>query len=387
MAGRAQPSSGVVWYAMKLRILHVVFSLAPGGLENGIVNVANGLDPARFEVHVCCLEQRGEFADRLPQPGNVTVLHKRPGKSLRAAYGLLAVLLKLRPHVVHSHNLGPLIYSVLATAGGCLAPVLQGEHGTFPAEELTPQRLRQRQRLYRHCRYVHTVSDGLRDYLAGLQFPAAKLRSIVNGVDTARFVPGDRRAVRAALGLPVDAVVLGIVGRLVKSKRHDVLFEAAAQLADCQPPVHVLVVGDGGAEQAQVRAWAAQSPVAARLHLAGFQADPRPCYQALDLLVVPSAVEGLSNAVLEAMACGVPVYSNEVCGSREIITHGHDGLLGPMHTAADLAGELRPLLADPARLAALGAAARATALQRLSLAAMVRGYAELYEEVAGVPPR
>src|ERR1044071_5035333 len=98
------------------KILHVVFSLEPGGLENGIVNVTRLLDPREFEVRVCCLEKRGSFADRLPAGTQITVLEKRPGFSWRAVVKLMCVIWQYQPDVVHTHNLGPLIYAALATA-------------------------------------------------------------------------------------------------------------------------------------------------------------------------------------------------------------------------------------------------------------------------------
>jgi len=199
-----------------IRILHTVFSLEPGGLENGIVNVANALDPDRFEVSVCCLERRGLFADRLRASVGVAVLEKRPGLSLATCTGLLREIRRRRPHLIHSHNLGPLIYSVVATLGGMAVPILHGEHAELHGHELRPFYLRLRHGLYRFCRTVHSVGKGLDRQLAGLNFAQGKLRVIVNGVDTARFVPVDaieRAAIRVHLGIPEDALVTGIVGR------------------------------------------------------------------------------------------------------------------------------------------------------------------------------
>jgi glycosyltransferase involved in cell wall biosynthesis len=365
----------------RIKILHVVISLNPGGMENGVVNVARELPADRYEVHVCCLERTGPFAARLPQPENVHVLHKPPGFSLRAVWKLNRLIARLRPHVIHTHNLGPLIYGNLATFGGRTRPILHGEHNTLAADELTPRRLRQRATLYRGCRRIHAVAEGVRAQLVGLNLSPEKIMTLLNGVDTEKFCPTDRRNARKKIGVAADALVLGIVGRFAPAKSHALLLAAFEQLTAEFPQAHLLIVGTGGSEEAKVRALAAASPATAKLHFAGFQNEMLPYYQALDALIVPSVLEGLSNAVLEAMACGVPVIAQPTCGNPEAITSGVDGVLAPVANAAELAALLRAWLAQPTRLAVLGLAAREKMLAKFRLADMAARYRQTYEEL------
>ena len=88
-----------------VKILHVVFSLEPGGMENGLINVARALDPGEFEVHVCCLERPGAFAERLPEPRRIHVLGKQPGFSPLTAWRLARLIAKIESAIIHSHNL------------------------------------------------------------------------------------------------------------------------------------------------------------------------------------------------------------------------------------------------------------------------------------------
>ena len=368
-----------------LRILHVVHSLDPGGMENGVVNMACALEPLGFEMHVACLERRGVFADRLPHPERVTVLGKSAGFSPRAALRLATEITRLRPDVLHSHNLGALIYTALATGGGRRGAVLQGEHSQLTADELIPRRLRQRRWLYRACRAVHTVSQPLRDELVALGFSAEKISVIPNGVDPAHFAPGDRRAARRALGLPEDAVGIGIVGRFGPFKRHRVLLDAFDEIAPRFPLVHLLIAGTGGPEESALRARAQAAPHAARIHWLGFRNDPRACYHALDLLAIPSVNEGLSNVALEAMACGVPALANLGCGHARVITSGVDGLIADLSTPAALAAQLTVLLTRPERLVDFGEKARTKMLRHFSLDSMAGAYAGLYRTIA-LPP-
>ena len=365
-----------------LRVLHVVNSLEPGGMENGVVNIARGLASRGIETHVACLERGGEFADRLPDPERCVVLGKFGGFSVMATIHLAEHIARIRADLLHTHNLGPLIYSAIATVAGLRCPIVHGEHSALTAEEKSPRRLRQRRWLYRCCARIHTVAEPMRGELIAIGFAADRIEAIANGVDTDRFVPGDRAAARAALGVPVDASVIGIVGRFGPFKRHDLMIEAFEKLASACPAAHLLIVGGGGPCEAGILARAARSSVSARLHFTGFREDPRPCYQALDLLAIPSTNEGMSNAALEAMACGVPVLANAGCGHEQIITDGVEGRLADLRSSDALAAELAALLAAPALLFDKGANARTRVQHHFSPARMLDAYEHLYRAAA-----
>ena len=351
-------------------------------MENGLTNVARALPADRYETHVVCLERTGPFAARLPQPELVHVLHKSPGISLRTIWRLRRLLRQLQPDLIHTHNLGPLIYASLATFGGHTHPILHGEHHVLPDAELTPRKRRWRTIFYRSCQRVHTVSQGLRAQLIGLGLPANNIVPLLNGVDTEKFRPADGRAARSVISqLPADALVLGMVGRFGSAKGHALVIEAFGQLAAQMPHAHLLIVGGGGSEEARVKALASASPATARIHFAGFQETMPPYYQAMDAVIIPGLQEGMSNAVLEAMACGVPVFAQPACGNPEIITHGEDGVLAPLAHATDLTALLQDWLTQPAKLAELGRAARKTILRRFQLTNMTTRYRELYEQL------
>ncbi len=370
----------------RFTVLHVVNSLDPGGMENGIVNLARGLEPRGFEIHVACLERRGVFADRLPVPSRVVVLGKRNGFSPAAVWRLGRSLARLQPDIVHSHNLGALIYSGLATFGGRCWVLVQGEHSQLTNTEHQPRRLRQRRWLYRGCRAIHTVSEAMRRELVTCGFPGSKISSIANGVDTARFTPGDRSAARRSLGLPAEAICIGIVGRFGPHKGHIELISAFEKIAHQFPASHLLIAGGGGSEEASVAGRVQSSAIRERIHLAGFQSDPRSCYHALDLLAVPSTNEGLSNAVLEAMACAVPALVRTDCGHEQIITSGADGWIATLDTPDTLANRLAELLQNPAHLVSCGINAREKVKAHFSLDSMIDAYESLYRACAP-PPR
>lgn len=365
-----------------MKILHVVNSLDPGGMENGVVNLTRGLEARGFESHVACLERRGAFSGRLPGSSKTFLLGKTRGFSPVAAWRLSRTIAQLRPDVVHSHNIGPLIYTGLARLLGRRVPWVHGEHSQLTEEEQQPRRLRQRRRWYRGCHTIHTVSLAMREELIAFGFPAEKIVAIANGVDTERFAPGDRIAARNAFSIPGDALCIGIVGRFGPFKRHLQLIEAFEKIVAQFPHARLLIAGGGGSEEATVTHRVEASPYRPLIHLLGFQADPRLCYQALDLLAVPSVNEGLSNVTLEAMASGVPALARSGCGHDQIITPGEDGWIESMESPEALARSLSEILAEPVRLVDFGRNARKKVTSVFSLTAMMTAYEQLYRAAA-----
>lgn len=365
-----------------MKILHVVNSLDPGGMENGVVNLTRGLEARGFESHVACLERRGAFSGRLPASSKTFLLGKTRGFSPVAAWRLSRTIAQLRPDVVHSHNIGPLIYTGLARLLGPRVPWVHGEHSQLTKEEQQPRRLRQRRRWYRGCHTIHTVSLAMREELISFGFPSEKIVAIANGVDTERFAPGDRIAARNAFSIPGDALCIGIVGRFGPFKRHLQLIEAFERIVPQFPHARLLIAGGGGSEEGPVTHRVEASPFRPLIHLLGFQADPRLCYQALDLLAVPSVNEGLSNVTLEAMASGVPALARSGCGHDQIITPGEDGWIESMESPEALARSLSEILAEPVRLVDFGRNARKKVASVFSLTAMMTAYEQLYRAAA-----
>ncbi len=365
-----------------MKILHVVDSLSPGGMENGVVNLIRGLAP-EFEGHVACLTRRGAFAERLPAPERVVVLGKTARFTPLAAWRLAGHIRRLRPAVLHTHNLGPLIYATLATLGGRLCPILHGEHSLLTDAEKTPRKLRQRQRFYRACRAVHAVAPVIRDELFALGCAHPHFHVIPNGVDTARFSPGDRSAARRELGLPDDGSLLGLIGRFGPQKGHAALIEAFESVVRTRPDCRLVFVGGGGPCEEAIRARAARSAASAHIHFTGLLADPLPAYRALDLLVIPSTNEGMSNAALEAMSCGVPILGNTGCGHETLIANGREGVLADLRDPSALAREIARLLDAPARLVEFGHAARVKVDDSFSIGTMLASYGELYRSLCG----
>jgi glycosyltransferase involved in cell wall biosynthesis len=207
---------------------------------------------------------------------------------------------------------------------------------------------------------------------------------IPSGVDTERFQPraGARVAAKARLGVPPDRPLIGTVGRLEGRKGTATLIEAAARLADYgAADVGVVVAGDGPL-RGELRGLVERLGLAACVTLLGQRSDVREVLAALDVFVLPSRTEGMSNALLEAMAMACPVVATAVGGTPEVVVPGETGVLVPPAEPAAMAAAVARLLAAPELAARLGAAARRRIENRYGSRAMVRRLEGLYAAVA-----
>jgi sugar transferase (PEP-CTERM/EpsH1 system associated) len=236
-------------------------------------------------------------------------------------------------------------------------------------------------------RYV-TVSKDLERYLVRrIGIAPARITQIYNGVDTTRFAPAGAAArdTLPAGFAPPGACVIGTVARVQPVKDHATLLRAFAALAASAPALaanaRLAIVGDGPL-LADLRALAATLGVDGTTWFAGERTDVPALLRALDLFVLPSRNEGISNTILEAMASGIPVVASAVGGNVELVADGTTGTLFPAGDAAALARALERYLADAALRAAQGRSARAAATERFSLPAMVAGYQRVYEALA-----
>jgi glycosyltransferase involved in cell wall biosynthesis len=219
--------------------------------------------------------------------------------------------------------------------------------------------------------HIVTTGEALRRQLArDNRIPLEHMTSVPTGIDLARFVPGNAVAARAKLGLPAKPA-LGIVATLRDWKGHTYLFDAIASARDAWRDWQVIVVGDGPFRD-RLDAHLARIGLAESIRFAGQQEDVVPWLQALDLFALPSyGEEGVPQAIMQAMACAIPVVSTPVGAIGEAVTDGVTGLLVAPRSTAELAAALARLRDDPALRARFAAAAHERAARDFGLAPMV----------------
>ncbi|MEO8566767.1 MAG: TIGR03088 family PEP-CTERM/XrtA system glycosyltransferase, partial [Betaproteobacteria bacterium] len=307
--------------AMPPLIVHVVYRFAVGGLENGVVNLINRL-PAQSWRHavVSLTEVDAAFAARISSGAvRCIALHKAPGHTVRLYPRLVSLLRELRPAIVHTRNLAALEATLPAWIAGVPAR-LHGEHGRDVGDlDGSSRRYQRVRRLFRPfvTRYV-ALSPDLESYLRErIGVPATRVEQIYNGVDTARFcpAPGARAPIDACPFRRPDYWLVGTVGRMEAVKDQTNLARAFVTAVGADPEararLRLVLVGDGRL-RSEVEAILESAGVRELAWFAGERADVAPMLQGLDCFVLPSLAEGVSNTILEAMACGLPVVATRV---------------------------------------------------------------------------
>jgi glycosyltransferase involved in cell wall biosynthesis len=364
-----------------IRILEVVDTLDAGGMEKQLVALMNKLGEGEFEFEVCCLRHPGVHASSLNPVHRIHFLGKPEGFHLGVAVRLNR-LIRRGFDLVHTHNMGPLVYASIATLGGLVCPIFHGEHAQFTPSDAKPWRVVQRRLLYRSCKAIHTVSSRQCDELLGMGITHPAMFPLINGVNIRNFHPArdaaEKSALRKSHGIPwLDCKLLGIVGRFGSFKRHLELIEAFEKVGENHPDCRLIIVGDGGPNKTQVLEKMHGSVFASRMHWCGHQQDVAPFIKMLDLLVVASSNEGLSNVTLEALASGVPVLSNEVCGADELIQAGQGGWVRDVSTVGRLSEALHECATlSTGELHSVGLLGRQRAESLFSWDAMAQRYAD-----------
>lgn len=370
----------------QLFIIHVIHHLVVGGMENGVVNLINGLPRERFKHAVVCIEDYSDFFRRIERPDvEVIALHRSKIGAWRLRWRLFKVFIRLRPDIVHSRNLSGLDALLPARLAG--AKTLHSEHG-FDVDNLRghaakPALLR---RLHAPLvqQYICVSLDLSRLMTRQWGVGTKRVKQIYNGVDTERFFPVQHRPRRL---LPESMreeglFVVGTVGRVRPVKDQATLLQAFALLLDrrreLRMRLRLVLIGDGP-QLAELQTFAAERGIAAQCWFTGARNDVAALMQTIDLFVLPSLNEGVSNTLLEAMASGLPVLATAVGGNVELLEEGVTGASFAPGDYHRLAAMIEIYMADGALCSRQGAAARKRAVDQFSLHAMVSSYSAVYE--------
>ncbi|HLL27777.1 MAG TPA: glycosyltransferase [Xanthobacteraceae bacterium] len=377
-----------------MRILHTEASKGWGGQEIRILDEAEGMIARGWDVLIATPAEAALFeaAKRRGIPVHAIALDRRTPASLHSLYSLMR---EFRPHIVVSHSSSDSWLAAVATRFHRRPAVVRLRHLSGPVAAGPLNRW-----LYgRVPARVVTTSTAINAMLIErLSLDPAKVVAIPTGIDVDRFTPGDRAAARATLGLPANAKLVGIVATLRSWKGHRFLVEAMTdpRLKDAR----LILVGDGPQEPA-LRAQVAELGLDKRANFAGRQDDVVPWLRALDVFVLPSTdSEGVPQALMQAMACGVPVVTTAAGGIPELVRDGENGLVVPTENPSALAESIDRLLQDRAlasRIASAGRreveahhtkAAMLDAMERVYRAAVLKSYWPVVGKIArAVKPR
>lgn len=371
---------------MQKHVVHLVYAFDTGGMENGMVNLFNNMPHSDYRHTVIALTGFTGFRKRITaQQVDFRALNKKPGNDPGMFVRLYSMLKELKPDILHTRNLAALEGQFVGALSGVSARV-HGEHGRDNPADLSGKNWKYNsiRKAARH--FVHEYICVSRDLKAWLHHSVGvaekHIHQIYNGVDTQRFrprnlnEPGDFPAGFATN----DSFVIGTVGRMTPVKDHVTLIQAFSAIAGIIPKARLVIVGDGS-ERKRCQQLSSDLGISDMVWFPGERNDVPCLMQSMDVFVLPSISEGISNTILEAMASGLPVIATRTGGNVELVEEGHTGLLTPVGDVHKLALALIDFYKADDMRREYGKNARSLVERTFSLSSMAAAYSNVYEQV------
>lgn len=361
--------------------MQLIPTLDRAGAEKQMALLATGLPRDRFAVEVATLTRGGPLEADLRAAGVPLTMFRKRHKADPVVLGKLSrFLAERRFDVLHTWIFAANTYGRLAAKRAKIPVVVTSEM----AVDVWKSRwqLAIDRRLAGWTDALVGNSQAVVDFYRGVGIPESRLARIDSGIVLAAPpMESDPLATRAAQGVPAGAQVLLFAGRLAPQKAVEDLLRALDLLQHVRPEVVTWIAGDGP-ERSRLEALASAFRLGDRVRFLGHREDVPALLASADLLVLPSRFEGLPNVVLEAMQAGKPVVATAAPGTAELVVDGETGRLVPVGDARALAQAIRAVVDDPALSERLGEGGRRRVASHYDAAAMIAGYAALYERLA-----
>jgi glycosyltransferase involved in cell wall biosynthesis len=369
------------------RVLNVVPTLMCGGTENQFMALGRLLDRTRFELEFACLRRWGPFVDELVERRipltEYQVATFRSVNALAQQAKLARQIARRRIQIVHAYNFYGNVFAI--PPARLVAPVVIAS-----IRDCAPYLTSMQKRVQRYaCQFADRIlvnADAVKDWLVNDRYDASRITVIPNGVDLSRFdaIP-ERSQLRREWGLPDDTPLVAVVSRLTRLKGLEHFLEAAARITARFPAARFVIVGETSPMDrsylGELQQCAQRLGVADRVIFTGLRTDVPALLASVDVSVMPSLNEALSNVLLESMAAGAPTVATRVGGTPEALIDGVTGLLVPPADSASLADAIVRLLENAPLAAELGRAARTRISDTFSVKRMVRATEDVYLEL------
>jgi glycosyltransferase involved in cell wall biosynthesis len=366
---------------LRIKIIYVIDQLGKGGTERQLYEFVKGLNQARFEPMVVSLSEGGYWGEQMRKLGvRVIELRRKRSFELARLIKLIALLKSERPEIVHTMLFASNTYGRIAARLAGVPRVIASERSHEVWKNKLYANIDRLLAPITDCVISNSVAN--RDYLVRrATLPPEKAVVVHNGIDASSYHDArDGASLRKEFAIGPEDCVVGMVANLIDYKNHAMLFEAMALVAAAFPRVKLLLAGDGAMRQPLQR-HAERMGISRNLVLAGLRDDVPALLHLMQIFVLTSRFEGLSNAIMEAMAAGLPCVVTDVGGNRELVVEGETGFLVRLNDAPALAKKILFLLQHPDEAQAMGRRGAERIRNEFALEKMVTALERIYEKL------
>ncbi len=366
-----------------IRVIHLITSLGSGGAENGIVNLVNYSDQQKIKSAICVFQGGGVLTQKVDTSKTcIFELNKKNnGNDLSLIFGLKDLFKRWKPDIIHTHTWGTVLEGYAAAKLARIPFIVHGEHGSIQTK---PVNKIVQNCLWRLFDQVLSISSNHADLLSQeIGFPRQGIHVIKNGVATEKFRPGaSKNKLLKLLSLESKGVIFCTAGRLEPVKNQSLLIKAFAKISVANPDARLVIVGDGPLRQ-DLEQEAEDCAVQDKVFFLGRRSDVNEILKEIDVYILPSFSEGMSNTILEAMSSGKPVIATNVGGNPELVLPDKTGFLIPSDNIDSLVRAMQSFIDHPELIHKFGDSGRKRTIKYFSIHAFVKNYEDMYFRIAG----
>lgn len=368
-----------------LNIMQIVHSMGTAGAEKVVYDIVNNLKGDKFSFSICCLDFIGDLGKQLIDKGiEVFSLDRKPGVDFKLINRLKRILKEQEVDIIHAHQYTPYFYGATAKALSGKCKVIFTEHGRHQPDKVRLKRVIYNQFLNFYTDKITGVSEFSKDSLVKYEkLPAAKIEVIYNGIDPEKYnEANDKKEKRKELGITKEnETLVAMVGRFSPIKNHKMLLAAFKDVLKEAPDTKLALIGDGSLKK-ECEQLASRLGIQDHILFTGKRENVPELLPAFDICVLSSNAEAASIFLLEAMAAGRPVIATEAGGNPEIVLQDQTGLLVPPKDPVKFAEAMMKLIQNPEKREKMGEAGRERLKSLFNLNKMLKGYEDLYLNLA-----
>lgn len=366
----------------KINVLYLIDNLKIGGAQKVVFTLSGSLSLEKYNVYTICLGESGPFYNKFIEKGlNIEVLGIKKLTHLVRLRSVVRVIREkniiiMHSFLFHSNFIGRIIGRLSNTP---LVICAERAPGIWK-----PFLFKVAEKMVKGMAHVYTsVSESTKNFMVDKEgIDPDKVFTIYNGIDIKKSIPGcaDAKILKKELGIDSHAIIIGSVGRLADERGYKYLIRAFKEISEKYADAVLLLVGDGPLKD-ELMNEAMLTGVQERIVFSGFREDVDSMLDIMDIFVISSWYEGISNALLEAMFHNLPVVATSIYGNPEVVVDGETGILVPSRNVSALANALVKLLENPDKMKSMGDNGRKRIESDFSLSKMIESYDCFYDSM------